>query len=48
VSFIDPADGLVKSGRFRVAPYQGTPWWEHDGHCCESCALGHGCEGEAA
>ncbi len=21
------------------------PWWEKDGHCCESCAKGHPCEG---
>lgn len=22
------------------------PWWKRDGHCCESCALGHDCDGD--
>lgn len=22
------------------------PWWKREGHCCESCALGHDCDGD--
>lgn len=24
----------------------GDPWWQREGYCCESCALGHDCEGD--
>lgn len=41
------ADGVVRSGRFPVVVPSDTPWWKEQGHCCEDCALGHECEGEA-
>lgn len=42
-SYVDPATGVETIGTFVVMADQGVPWWEHDGHCCESCALGEGC-----
>ncbi len=44
VSYVDPTTGLETIGQFVVMADQGVAWWEHDGHCCESCALGHDCE----
>jgi len=43
VSYVDPTTGAEVVAEFPVAPDQGVAWWEHDGHCCESCALGEGC-----
>lgn len=43
-SYVDPRTGVEVVGEFLVAPDQGVPWWEHDGHCCESCALGDECD----
>ncbi len=28
------------------APAVGGQWWKNAGHCCESCAHGHDCDGE--
>jgi len=44
VSYVDPSTGMETIGEFMVAPDQGVPWWEHDGHCCESCTLGAECD----
>lgn len=42
-SYVDPSTGVETIGAFVVMADQGVPWWEHEGHCCESCALGEGC-----
>lgn len=31
--------------RDNPATEQAPPWWHKAGHCCESCAYGHPCEG---
>jgi hypothetical protein len=42
-SYIDPTTGVETIDAVVVMADQGVPWWESDGHCCESCALGEGC-----
>jgi len=41
VTFVDPTDGREKIAAVMVMDADdGEPWWKHDGHCCEDCALG--------
>jgi hypothetical protein len=48
-TYKDPVTGQVVTEVLPILPADphSDPWWKREGHCCESCALGHDCEGGA-